>query len=373
MLKFKKLIFSIIGILVATSLLLSTFNFAFAAENASINYDIVNTAEWSKMSRVDRVKACQLSDEQMKELSTAELIQAVFDYPFFIDMLAFNTNREGFLHVLDESVALKELLKREDKTEELIGEYKAIDISKACSTADINDDFSDLWKLEILIAQPEILNDMDEEQFIEVFEIAEEKYREKSFYSEYEGLGETFYKSLNENGGISTYATNSYVYTPKGNKVSVSVWQSSDGDFSSTYKKQLADETAVAYPNVTKLRDATIKYNCHSYAWYSKSASNTIWMPYPGAFITDGSYPELTKMTTVVGNKIVYYESVTGSYVKPTHTGVIYSYTDYPRSRRTFVLESKWGSLGLYRHSSIDCPYAYPVNSGSPCDIKYFT
>ena len=151
----------------------------------------------------------------------------------------------------------------------------------------------------------------------------------------------------------------------------VYVWQSSDGDFSTTAKQELADEVAVAYPNATRLRHATIKYNCHSYAWYSTSASNIRWMPYPGAFITDGSYPELTKMTTSVGSRIVYYDTVDGSYGTPTHTAVIYSYKDYPKSRRTFVVESKWGSYGLYRHDSYDSPYSYdgPV----PYDIKYFS
>ena len=44
---------------------------------------------------------------------------------------------------------------------------------------------------------------------------------------------------------------------------------------------------------------------------------------------------------------------------------------DYPKSRRTFVVESKWGSYGLYRHDSYDSPYSYdgPV----PYDIKYFS
>ena len=56
-------------------------------------------------------------------------------------------------------------------------------------------------------------------------------------------------------------------------------------------------------------------------------------MPYPGAFITDGSYPELTKMTTSVGSRIVYYDTVDGSYGTPTHTAVIYSYTGYHTNR----------------------------------------
>ena len=48
----------------------------------------------------------------------------------------------------------------------------------------------------------------------------------------------------------STYAYNSYVQTPNGSDVLVYVWQSSDGDFSTTAKQELADEVAVAYPKI---------------------------------------------------------------------------------------------------------------------------
>lgn len=362
------------SLLLAAILLFSLSVPAFASglDNESTGYyAIVDSPEWATMTRIERLNACQLSSNELSALSTAELVQVILDYPFFVDALAFNTKREGFECVLNECIALQELIGREDGKEALLSRYATTEVATA-STFTKNKNFSDLWKLEILLAQPEIANSMSEQQVLEVFDIAEEKYNEKVKIPEvYQGTTSTFYQSVNENNGITTYAYGDYVQTPNGNDVYVRVWQSSDGDFSSSEKAALAEDVEIAYPNATLLRDATIKYNCHSYAWYSNSSLNKRWMPYPGAFITDGSYPELTKITTDVGSRMVYYDTIDGSCGTPTHTAIIYSYVDYPRSRRTFVVESKWGSYGLYRHDSYDSPYSY--NGPNPHDIKYFS
>lgn len=353
-------------------LFLSTTAFALSTTNVTNHYDVITSAQWSQMTRAERVAACQLSPTELKNLSTTELVQVVLDYPFFIDVKAYNTNREGFLRVLEESSALQELLRRENSVGVLIDRYEDTKIETTTSILHNDNNFSEQWKLEILLAQPEICNLMDSVQMEKTLELANKKYVQKSANPElYQGISAEFFKSMSENSGISTYAYNAYVQTPKGSRVLVSVWQASDGDYSAAVKQSMRNDVKIAYPNAILLRDATIKYNCHSYAWYSKSSSNIRWMPYPGAFITDGSYPELTKLTTSVGSRIVYYDSTNGTYGTPTHSAVIYSYKDYPKSRRTFVVESKWGSYGLYRHDSFDSPYSY--KGINPCDIKYFS
>lgn len=128
------------------------------------------------MDRAKRVSACQLSKEELQSLSTDELLQAALDYPFFIEILAFNTNREGFLHVLNESTVLQELLNREDGGEVLISRYAATPVP----TVNENNYLSDLWKLEIMLAQPEFTDSMNEQQIAKILEIAEERNEEKS-------------------------------------------------------------------------------------------------------------------------------------------------------------------------------------------------
>lgn len=93
-------------------------------------------------------------------------------------------------------------------------------------------------------------------------------------------------------------------------------------------------------------------------------------MNYPSYFITDGSYAELGKLDTAIGDSIVYFDTNNGTYSTPTHSAIIRSYKDYPKGKRTFVVDSKWGQLGMYRHNLDDSPYYY-INK-FPCDIKYF-
>lgn len=235
----RKIISCLLAILLLTSCAVTAF--ASTTDNSStVHYGIINSPEWSQMTRIERVAACQLPAEELHNLVTDELVQVVLDYPFFVDARAFNTNREGFLRVLAESTALQELLNREDNVDSLISRYATTDVETVAATLSEDNDFSELWKLEILLAQPEFSNLMDEQQVVKVFEIAEEKHEAKCSNPElYQGVTGVFYQSVNEHSGASTYAYNSYVQTPNGSDVLVYVWQSSDGDFSTTANRNL--------------------------------------------------------------------------------------------------------------------------------------
>ena len=111
----------------------------------------------------------------------------------------------------------------------------------------------------------------------------------------------------------------------------------------------LAINTSVSslYPNATKLRDASHKYNCHSYAWYNRNISNYIWIDYPLNFKTDG----FSITTTWATGDIVLYTENGGDDI---HSAVIIS-TDGTQAGT--IVDSKWGQAGLYRHSLNYCPY----------------
>ena len=104
------------------------------------------------------------------------------------------------------------------------------------------------------------------------------------------------------------------------------------------------DYMASRYPNATKLRSASFKYNCHSYAWYSTSSSNTWWMNDPTEYMSDGSY---TRSYSPATYQKVYYPNPGNE-----HSGVITSI-----SGSNITVTSKWGAFGLYRHAEMDCPY----------------
>ena len=49
-------------------------------------------------------------------------------------------------------------------------------------------------------------------------------------------------------------------------------------DFSDEFADILDADMSIDYPNAELLRSASNYYNCHSYAWYSKSTINTYWI-----------------------------------------------------------------------------------------------
>src|SRR5690554_6400547 len=65
------------------------------------------------------------------------------------------------------------------------------------------------------------------------------------------------------------------VYTPRG--TAVSAYQM-NWEMTSSEIQQLNNYVASNYPNAIRVRDATRKYNCHSYAWHNQSSNNNIWI-----------------------------------------------------------------------------------------------
>lgn len=94
------------------------------------------------------------------------------------------------------------------------------------------------------------------------------------------------------------------------------------------------------------IQNPTNRYNCHSYAWYRQSTSNTYWINDASAYRNDGSYTKSSIPS--VGAKI-YYEGA-------DHSGVVFSLSNNE------IIISKWGHLGLVRHEISKCPYYKNTN-----------
>jgi hypothetical protein len=128
---------------------------------------------------------------------------------------------------------------------------------------------------------------------------------------------------------------NCNVYTPRNSKVPV---------FCKTYESPPAEILAsnnyvkVTYPKAAILRPSSRKYNCHSYAWYSQSTSNSVWMDDPSKYWLDGSYYQYNYFAP--GIKIYYVNQ---------HSAISTGTTGY--------LYSKWGKLPLMYHYYTYSPY----------------
>lgn len=115
--------------------------------------------------------------------------------------------------------------------------------------------------------------------------------------------------------------------------------------------KQLNDLATEQCPNAIKLREPTAKYNCHSYAWYSRTTDNVIYIEAPEQkkYWTDGSYRLIaTGYNGAIPSSVVSYNDCKVDYTDDDHSAVKTSSTKFT---------SKWGPGGLYEHLPHDCPY----------------
>lgn len=161
------------------------------------------------------------------------------------------------------------------------------------------------------------------------------------------------------------------LYTPRGTAVdaSVTVGELTAGEQSATtaVKKKYSALGAVC------LEEASLRYNCHSYAWVEQDTELTTgWVDSVGAFIRDGSYVRIAEPE--VGCIVVYYKTMSidlvtihadGSetsesiiYLRSlSHSGVVTAVPTGSRQLSDITVESKWGRAGLFRHKGDVCPY----------------
>lgn len=323
--------------------------------------DVVSDEGWkATISRAERGEKLQLDNEMMDNMSTDTLIEAVLDYPFFMDVYAFNDIQSGFDIMYNTFDGVRTLSERADVGSVMLKKYNQEEV--LFKESDDTNVYR-LSNLEILLAQNFVTEKLEESEKVELIKLASEKMTQKTNSNIYGGFTETlFFDLLKENATDATLAAqaesmlasmyNSTVYTPNGTGVSVNVYTSEPLTTSqiSAYDSQ----TAILYPNAIKLRSASGKYNCHSYAWYSQSTSNNVWMNVPDAYWTDGSYSYVP--SPVSTNKMVYFN---GSVAD--HSGIVYYRYSGPSINFMDLVDvdSKWGPYGLYRHRGNDCPYLY--------------
>lgn len=393
----KKLIFLFAVLLIAFS---ATTPVAFADERISATEQQLypasysgyvfplrpGTSAWSKLENHQKmVDVCQIPDEVLAKMPTSALVETILFYPLGMDMFAYDDVAIGYKVVAEHFNGLQELETRDDAAEELIAAYvDAVPAKVLRGTSEQVNDASGVYLLSALLGQ-------------DVYQQKMNKVDVDTLASLCSGISEPNEPDvLVHDVGTTATPVSFYAYMPYGgtpktvstpNKGSVAanydsecgeVWVYSDGqqrvrytysDIPSTYKTEMNEYVEDTY-GLTPDRQPTVKYNCHSYAWYSTSSSNKYWIDYPGAYLTDGSYDEVGKMQVEVGGRIVYYDTINETYGTPTHSAKITSIRELTKSKRNFTVISKWGMMGLYEHSWATCPYYYI--SKSPVDLKYF-
>ena len=277
-------------------------------------YDVLpGTTEWNELEPKERYKACAVSESEVQSMTTRALVETVLNYPYLINIYAYDSLPLGIEAVSEYFPGLQELLNRNDAIGAL-EEYLASRVAvQSVGEADLT-----LYDAQTLMG----------------------------FISMSQGQ---------LNGVNATSATYDTVSTPNGSEVEVIVdmnwrevsnhigaWPALSFNMALAQSEQMED----VYPSATLSRDPAPNYNCHSYAWYSTSSSNKYWMDDPSLYISDGSYES---HTTTVGCKVTYQRVSDDAYI---HSGIIIATPGGPAT-----VSSKWGALGVFTHDIDDCPY----------------
>lgn len=276
------------------------------------------TAEWEKLkTHEEKIKVCQIPDDILKKMNTDTLVETVMNYPLMSDMFAMNTINAGYDAVYHQFNGLRELVARSD----------SINVLK-----NYNEKLPAFYT-ESSISSKQILKPIYKEVFIKKMNNNKE-INLSNVISSREDKAVTLY----------TPAPNNTPYTAYYNQT----WS----DMGLTEEQvQATEEQYSRNYSATRLRNYSVKYNCHSYAWIDTSSSNLYWLDTPIVFMADRTYIQNLSLPTA-GN-IVFYDSDYGS--ESDHSGIVYSFSGGYGGGVMVI--SKWGSAGLYLHSLYDCPY----------------
>ena len=228
----KKRFRRITSALLSAALMFGCVGFSASAEQSNLSPDeqyiaLMEVIDWGEFdNHVDKVNASQIPDYLLNQMTTEQLVNAVLHYPYLIDIMAYDSYEMAFKDVSQHFNGLLELLVREDGAQKLLERMQQISIpGDIVTTHSTNVDpqaHLEIMFLDILSAQPEFLNQLDQEEYDELIQTVDEKAEEKLASPKY-GQAEAylFYTVANEQ--ISTYAdrTPYTITTPSGRTVSV--------------------------------------------------------------------------------------------------------------------------------------------------------
>ncbi len=302
--------------------------------------------EWGELNHGERVLALQIPQDILKTLETRELLDVVLNYPCFIDMIFYDTYQDGFQTVKTHFNGLQELFSRKDVASVLLLKYESIDINQMLCIGDIYTQFNELLKvvyIETMLAQNEILSALNTEELSKLSTLTEKNYilQRKNESQLCSPTVSAYYSVLAENQGDTINAIKE-IKTPNGSTVTVILRTGVDNAYNR--REAIKNSIEANYPGVTVVGDATIKYNCHAYAW---AGNTSYWMNDPSIYWEDGSYILQTRdAPSAIGQKAYY------GGVGKEHSGIVVRLSGNK-------IRSKWGEQSLVEHSVSNCPYFF--------------
>lgn len=140
------------------------------------------TAEWRGLESGEAMFAvCQLSEDQIRDLSTEELVDACVLFPMAYDYILVNDERLATSFAIEHFNGLAELSKRDDGIDALIEKYKKMQYSEGIiNISGIDRSFAlDLGYIELLLIDKSFFDKMGDEELKELNDAALFRYEEK--------------------------------------------------------------------------------------------------------------------------------------------------------------------------------------------------
>lgn len=369
----------ILGVILALMLMFSAVPLSLATENDDFAISLQDpmpyvfpitqeSPEWVEFNTTqERIDVCQVPEQKLKSMTTEALLATVMNYPFIETYTAFNSVEDACRTMSRDFNGFGELFSRPDITDELLNKYRDSRVltsqevrTRKTSSPRFKDvkAFFESATVEYLIACSEIINgDLSAKDSAVLSVLVEQKNEERDAAGIYSN-NRTLYPisesgvTINRAGGSSWNPIYNEVVTPKGSLVPEVYTRGPE--LSSAEINDANLQYGWSFPEATRIADPTIRYNCHSYAFYQQSPSNKFWIGRenpPVVYITDGSYKKFTGIPSI-GMKVWY--------TNQNHTGVSMGLVNKNGSQVLYV-RSKWGAAGLYEHPYYENPYGTSV------------
>ena len=293
-----------------------------SVRNEPYEYPIYRgSKEWFALSPEERISAFRVPDDIINAMSTPALLETVISNPFFAHIYAYDTIIDGYDIVKGYVDGLQELVNRPD-FETTLNSY-ASNPATVCNNLNSADTVLPYIGTRLSALQ--------------CFTSSVQTLMSNPYVAT--GIGTLYYFSTPNGTGVPVYYNRTYSYYQIDTFQAQAVFEDMVADHpSATIIRNIASNSSVC----------TASYNCHSYAWYSTSATNKYWMDDPSAYINDGSFEE----SYAAAGRIVTWRR-NGSYNH--HSGII---EQAASGSQMSIVISKWAQYGLVMHDLTDCPYS---------------
>lgn len=316
---------------------------------------------WSEIGPLEeRFRACDVSGVTAKTLTTRALVESVAHYPLNYLLFAYDDPLEAVRLILRNSQLHRELLSRNDALDQLIqffSETEMIQVGKElCRSWGIHLTYTDELFFEYFLLYWVKNNGIEKGVCPRLLKAIEMKYNERvsqrEIYSDFSLLPLRLLRTgVDQQNSLNPpLRTATTIYTPMGHALAANQITQ---DYSPAESNYITTYFSTLYPNAIVIRPASCLYNCHSYAWYSDSSTNNIWL---NSHLSE-NYSQLRLYWTFDW----YKEWNESTSEKATYMQSSADDSHSARITSSGAYISKWGSGPLMQHSKAYCPYSTSV------------